>query len=201
MKAGNSHYPGFDVMKEKENWDPHTREIVEKRLEQSPFQTLSLDESITLTHISARLLDESRDPVLHYVVSHFDQSLTSNIGESERKASIPKAAVLIRQGLRAIDQYSTREYGAFFAGLKKEEQIDLLNKMKMNQIELSADGVQIPAKELFYKLLNESVAAYYSHPTVWSEIGYAGPAYPRGYVRTEWGITDPWEAKREDAES
>jgi hypothetical protein len=73
--------------------------------------------------------------------------------------------------------------------------------MKMNQIELSADGVQIPAKELFYKLLTESVAAYYSHPTVWSEIGYAGPAYPRGYVRTEWGITDPWEAKREDAES
>lgn len=37
----------------------------------------------------------------------------------------------------------------------------------------------------------------YPHPRVWSEIGYAGPAYPRGYVRTQLGQLDPWEAKAE----
>ncbi len=39
--------------------------------------------------------------------------------------------------------------------------------------------------------------AYYSHLVAWSEIGYGGPAYPRGYVRTQMGQLDPWEAQPE----
>ncbi len=55
----------------------------------------------------------------------------------------------------------------------------------------------IPQKALFHKLLQLSVEAYYSHPLVWSEIGFGGPAYPRGYIRADQGQLDPWEAVRE----
>ena len=55
----------------------------------------------------------------------------------------------------------------------------------------------IPVKDFMQKILSEAMSAYYSHPTIWSDIGYAGPAYPRGYVRSEIGLTDPWEAKRD----
>ena len=27
------------------------------------------------------------------------------------------------------------------------------------------------------------VGAFYSHPWAWNEIGFGGPAYPRGYMR------------------
>jgi hypothetical protein len=27
------------------------------------------------------------------------------------------------------------------------------------------------------------LAAFYAHPWAWNEIGYGGPAYPRGYMR------------------
>ena len=27
------------------------------------------------------------------------------------------------------------------------------------------------------------LAAFYSHPWAWNEIGFGGPAYPRGYMR------------------
>jgi len=27
------------------------------------------------------------------------------------------------------------------------------------------------------------LAAFYSHPWAWNEIGYGGPAYPQGYMR------------------
>ena len=37
-------------------------------------------------------------------------------------------------------------------------------------------------------------AAYYAHPTAWSEIGFGGPASPRGYVRMNFDRRDPWEA-------
>ena len=33
------------------------------------------------------------------------------------------------------------------------------------------------------RLLPDVVFAYYAHPTAWNEIGFGGPASPRGYVR------------------
>jgi hypothetical protein len=38
------------------------------------------------------------------------------------------------------------------------------------------------------------VTCYYGHPTAWSEIGFGGPASPRGYVRMDFDRRDPWEA-------
>jgi hypothetical protein len=43
-------------------------------------------------------------------------------------------------------------------------------------------------------VLDEIVRAYYAHPAAWSEIGFGGPASPRGYVRLAAGRQDPWEA-------
>jgi hypothetical protein len=49
---------------------------------------------------------------------------------------------------------------------------------------------------LFFKerVLHDIVSAYYAHPTAWSEIGWSGPASPRGFVRLDKGMRDPWEA-------
>ncbi|MDD2861718.1 MAG: gluconate 2-dehydrogenase subunit 3 family protein, partial [Acidiphilium sp.] len=44
------------------------------------------------------------------------------------------------------------------------------------------------------RVLADIPACYYSHPTAWSEIGFGGPASPRGYVRMELNRRDPWEA-------
>jgi hypothetical protein len=38
--------------------------------------------------------------------------------------------------------------------------------------------------------------AYYAHPTAWNEIGFGGPASPRGYARMGLDRRDPWEAPR-----
>ena len=38
------------------------------------------------------------------------------------------------------------------------------------------------------------VPALYSHPKAWNEIGFGGPASPRGYVRLDGDRPDPWEA-------
>jgi hypothetical protein len=50
--------------------------------------------------------------------------------------------------------------------------------------------------ELFFKerVLHDICGAYYSHPHAWSEIGFGGPANPRGYVRMYFDRRDPWEA-------
>ena len=37
------------------------------------------------------------------------------------------------------------------------------------------------------------LAAFYSHPWAWNEIGFGGPAYPRGYARLGIGLGEAWE--------
>jgi hypothetical protein len=52
----------------------------------------------------------------------------------------------------------------------------------------------IPASLFFSeRVLQDLCGAYYSHPTSWSEIGFGGPANPRGYVRLSWNTRDAWE--------
>jgi hypothetical protein len=43
-------------------------------------------------------------------------------------------------------------------------------------------------------VLHDICGAYYSHPYAWSQIGFGGPANPRGYVRMNFNRRDPWEA-------
>ena len=35
--------------------------------------------------------------------------------------------------------------------------------------------------------------AFYSHPWAWNEIGFGGPAYPRGYKNIGLDRREPWE--------
>jgi hypothetical protein len=37
------------------------------------------------------------------------------------------------------------------------------------------------------------LSAFYSHPWAWNEIGFGGPAYPRGYARIGAGQRESWE--------
>ena len=39
------------------------------------------------------------------------------------------------------------------------------------------------------------LGAFYSHPWAWNEIGFGGPAYPRGYSRLGAGLSETWEGE------
>ncbi len=41
------------------------------------------------------------------------------------------------------------------------------------------------------------LAGFYSHPWAWNEIGFGGPAYPRGYMRLGQGVSslEPFERR------
>ena len=40
--------------------------------------------------------------------------------------------------------------------------------------------------------------AFYSHPAAWDEIGFAGPAYPRGYKNIGIDKLEPFEVRDAD---
>ncbi len=53
----------------------------------------------------------------------------------------------------------------------------------------------MPVHRYWMLLLQDCVEAYYAHPLSWDEIGFGGPAYPRGYMRLERGEPEPWEVE------
>jgi hypothetical protein len=56
-----------------------------------------------------------------------------------------------------------------------------------------------PAKHTWSLWTRYASAAFYSHPWAWNEIGFPGPAYPRGYIGLGVDTRDTWEtADRED---
>ncbi|HEX7057893.1 MAG TPA: gluconate 2-dehydrogenase subunit 3 family protein [Bacilli bacterium] len=190
-----SRYPGYDVLKEQTEWDDHTRSIVVGRTEPAPLKALTQEEVDTLRHLCPLFVDDYRAEVIDYVIRHVDETITSKTGESERKLNVPKAAELIRGGLQRIEEDALTLWHKRLAGLTVSERAEMIQKLLHNQGNASV-WEQFPQAEWAQKILRLTVEAYCSHPIVWSEMGYGGPAYPRGYVRMEIGITDPWEAKK-----
>lgn len=190
-----SRYPNYDVLKEQEAWDSHSRSIVLARLESvHTYTSLTLIEAEMLRAICSLLAGDSRADIIQFVLSHIDQSLDAPTGESERQAALPKAGDLLRHGLKRIDQWSVSHHNRPFIDLTEAEQLSAVTALSEERL-ASNEQWTFPQKALFNKLLSWTVESYYSHPTVWSEIGYGGPAYPRGYVRANIGQLDPWEAK------
>ncbi len=81
-----------------------------------------------------------------------------------------------------------------FTCLTEADQDVLLARMQKGELRDPA-WAGMPS-DVFFKtrLANDIVFAYYAHPTAWSEIGWGGPASPRGYVRMDFDERDPWEA-------
>jgi len=192
----SSRYPNYDVLSEQNEWDPHTRSIVLSRLEGvSTYNWLTLVEAEMLRAICAILAGDGRANVIQFVIAHIDRVLSGPAdAESERKASLPNAGELVRTGLKSLDHWCLSLHRRPFIDLPGNEQYPIVLRLSEESLPLPAD-LSFPQKAFFNRLLAWTVEAYCSHPEIWSEIGYGGPAYPRGYVRANIGQLDPWEAR------
>ena len=197
--AKHGRYPAYDVWEENDKWDEHTRKIVGKRkAAQVTHQFFTPNQALQLQAIVSQLVNDHRLEVLTYVVQHLDESAASPIGEAQRKVGVPPKQELYRLGLAGVDAESKARYKGSFLALKQEEQKAVLEAVSRGESLDRQAWKQLSPTDFFKRILHDAVSAYYSHPLVWSDIGYGGPAYPRGYVRVEKGLTDPWEAKAND---
>jgi hypothetical protein len=191
-----SHYPDYDVLRERDHWDDHTRRIVLARLvRERGYAFFGPEEAECVRAVCARLVDDTRADILQFVVGHLDETLHRPVGEGQRKPGVPPAAELVREGLKRLNTAALDRRMKPFYQLPPDEQEQLLRAVGESRAEPAHVWEWFPQKAWFDKMLKLTLEAYYSHPTVWSEIGYGGPAYPRGYVRVRPGQLDPWEAK------
>lgn len=194
-------YPGYDVLDKRDtvSWNEKTREVIERRLA-TPNEPrfFDRDEWATVQAVAERIVPQPRQrdgnggPIP--VAGLLDTKLFENHEDGWRPAKLPQQREAWRRGLRALNAEAQAACNAPFAMLDGEQQDALLKKMESGDLHGPAwEGM--PSKEFWkHHMLRDIVYAYYSHPTAWSEIGWGGPASPRGYVRLQSNMRDPWEA-------
>jgi hypothetical protein len=128
------------------------------------------------------------------VAALVDRKLHEGAMDGYREPGMPRDGEAWRVGLRALEAEAQAAYQTRFAALAGELQDTLLQRAEAGEVNAPEWGTLKP-KDFFKKrLARDIVLAYYAHPTAWSEIGFGGPASPRGYVRLDFNDRDPWEA-------
>lgn len=190
-------YPGYDVLAKRNtpSWNDQTRKVIDARLALPRDPSFFTEaEYATVAAIADRLVPQPQGRAPVPVAALVDHKLHVNQGDGYRSAGMPRERQAWRQGLRALDAESQAAHGAPFTALNAGQQDALLQQMQDGELKNPAWG-RMTSKEFFSKrMAHDIVLAYYAHPTAWSEIGWGGPASPRGYVRTGYNERDPWEA-------
>lgn len=197
MSGFKTPYPTYDVLAkwDSPSWNEQTRAVVRQRLHEVPERRFLTEAEWTLLEtICARLMPqpERSEPVP--IVPWIDAKLAGNQGPGYRFADMPPMRDAWRQGLSAIAGEARERHGLEFGALDSETQDALLRSIQRGETDGRHWG-DLPAARFFSELLlKEAVTVYYAHPAAWSEIGFGGPASPRGYVRLGFDEHDPWEA-------
>jgi len=196
-------YPGYDVLAKRHtpSWNEQTRRVIDERLAVSREACFfTADEFAALTAIADRITPQPKDRPPIPIAGLIDDKLRRNRQDGYRAAGMPREREAWQLGLHALDAEARNAHGAVFRNLPPAAQDVLLARMQAGELN-GAAWCGISSKTFFaQRLLPDIVHAYWSHPTAWNEIGWGGPASPRGYVRMGYDARDPWEAVEADAD-
>ena len=189
-------YPGYDVTSKRntQSWNDKTREAIDARLavEARPA-FLSSDEWQTLVALCDRVMPQPEGRPRVALAAYVDRQLRAGKTKGYRFADMPQPAEAWKRALAALDEVAGKEQGRPFAHLTQDDQDTMLRRMSDGSFQAVAlNGM--PAQTFWTShVIHDVVGAYYAHPEAWNEIGWAGPASPRGYVRIGLDRRDPWE--------
>ena len=189
-------YPGYDVLRKRDtpSWNDKTREVIDARLalpDEPRFFTWT--EWAMVRAACDRIVPQpdARPPVP--TAALLDAKLHGNDTEGYRNVRLPPLREAWRRGLQALEAEAQAAHQAGFAALTLRQQDALLRQMQQGDLSGAAWGEMPPAMFFSERFAHDIVEVYFSHPTAWSEMGWGGPASPRGYVRMGFNRRDAWE--------
>ncbi len=190
-------YPGYDVADKRStpSWNDATRDALDKRLAvHAGPRFLDAASFATLQALCDRILPQEDRASPVPLAAYVDEKLWLDKRAGFRNARMPPLREAWTRGLAALEAEAQGAYGRGFATLDPSSQDALIGKMAAGELHDDAWG-DMPCTLFFTdRVMAEVPRAYYAHPAAWNEIGFGGPASPRGYVRLDFDKRDPWEA-------
>lgn len=199
-KATPGYYPGFSTLDQQNFWDETTRKVVLDRVNHPPqiqFFTNPADLAL-ITAIYDRIIPQDDRDANHKIplVPQLDDRLYKERLNGYRFEDMPPDREVYRLGLKAIEAIATHSYHKNFVELTSIEQDEVLKSIHDGKPPAGEEYWQKMNVTRFWQMLvQDAIEGYYSHPYAWDEIGFGGPAYPRGYMRQDSGEPEPWEVQ------
>jgi hypothetical protein len=126
-----------------------------------------------------------RVPVLELI----DSRLAACEGDGYRYDTMPEDREAWCRSLAGLDQDANERFGATFAEANRDQRRVIVQSIQ----DCEGSWNDMPANRIFGLWMRYACSAFYSHPSAWNEIGFGGPAYPRGYKNIGIGRREPWE--------
>jgi Gluconate 2-dehydrogenase subunit 3 len=193
-------YPDYDVLAKwnTPSWNEQTRAVVAKRLHEVPSRQFFDELQFTTLEavcdcVMPQPEREAKDKVP--IAPWIDDRLQKNTTNGTRYPPLPPQRECWKRGMDAIGAEAQARFRRSFRKLDPAEQDILLHAIDHGDVQ-APDWGKLPPRMFMRKaLLREIVEVYYAHPAAWSEIGFGGPASPRGYLRLSINRRDPWEGE------
>jgi Gluconate 2-dehydrogenase subunit 3 len=174
-------YPGFDVLQQASHWDDVTRALVVDRVERVPeIRFFTQREAATLHALCDHITAQDREPRIP-VLAYVDEKLYDGPLDGYRYADMPDDPETWRRVARGLDEEAEKRGAATYAALHRAEQLELCRLFARGELS-GGTWDSLNVSRAFGVVMRQVCEAFYSHPWAWNEIGFPGPAYPRGYA-------------------
>ncbi len=191
-------YPDFDVLDAVGTWDEATKKVVLARLEPpGPLRFFGADEEPTLRAFCDTVLgqdDEPRVPVAEAV----DAKLADGQLDGYQYADMPDDRDTWRLVLAGLDHTARTAYRCGFAEAASEQRENIVEEFSKSRL-VGGPWDELNVRRAWSTVMRAALSGFYSHPWAWNEIGFGGPAYPRGFMRLGGpgregpGVREPFE--------
>ncbi len=185
-------YPDWDVLSQADHWDAETRRVVLERVDDvPPIRFFGEDEARSLHVFCDTVMAQTEDPRIP-VLSFIDDKLFRGRSEGYQYASMPKDGDTWRLLARGLDERARSLEAPGFADAPVDVRIRIVGELQRGEL---GGGVweRLDPQLTWKVVMNAVLDAFYSHPWAWNEIGFSGPAYPRGFARMGVGLKEAWE--------
>ena len=188
-------YPDYDVLAPEvtRTWDGKTRETVMARLEVGGgLRFFTPQEEPAVRAFTDTVTAQDREPRIP-VVEMLDRKYAEGKLDGYQYAGMPDDRDTWHLVLAGLDETARARFGRRFHEIDQEAREAICEGMSAGTL---AGGAwdRLNVKRAWSVCMRGVLSEFYSHPWSWNEIGFGGPAYPRGYARMgEIGIREPFE--------
>ncbi|HWC86340.1 MAG TPA: gluconate 2-dehydrogenase subunit 3 family protein [Solirubrobacteraceae bacterium] len=185
-------YPDHNVIDEAHHWDETTRRVVLGRIDhEPPLRFFTAAEALTLGRFCDLVMAQDAEPRVP-VLNMVDAKLFEGRLDGFRYADLPDDRETWRRVAGGLDA-AARQHGASdFVTAAEEVQRMVIGAFAEGRLHGEVWDELAPARA-WAVVMRGVLSEFYSHPWAWNEIGFGGPAYPRGYARLGAGQRESWE--------
>ena len=178
-------------MSQERHWDDATARTVNSRLGPAPApRFFTAAEQAAARALAGQLLDQPHDDLGVPVTEMIDARLADGQTDGWRYEDMPEDGQAWRDTLGYLDHDAKERFGSDFASCAGPERAALVQAVQ----DLGSSAWHgLPAAQVWNLWTRYACTAFYAHPAAWDEIGFSGPAYPRGYKNLGVDAQEPFE--------